>query len=317
MHPRGLHVARQGVGQEVSVGQHHHPRPQRGQQILRQGLLPDRVRDKARPIGAPVPRLRCGRPADVGKRSARVPLDGREKYWLFSAVSGTSLVEPSIDATAARSRTPGAPDRRLDRRPNLPPGLPPGRRPRRTACAADRTPTWPSPGPGWRCGRPPPPPLPGIHPTGRIKRPIQQLPAPAAVIQPVDQLAHHSAVAAVAAAEQPQRQHEVHHQPGHRRERAEHARSGSHPSGDTLRPTRHAPPRDHPDRRSPDRAPRTGASPLRSTRGKAIGLQAWHRDRAMGENRPGRLHVRLFKARPLGRALWRGRRRRAEITLWG
>ena len=40
MHPGGQHVAGQGVGQEVSVGQHHHPRPQRGQQILRQGLLP-------------------------------------------------------------------------------------------------------------------------------------------------------------------------------------------------------------------------------------------------------------------------------------
>ena len=55
--------------------------------------------DVNHPCRRPGPRLRCGRPADLGKRPARVPLDGREKYWLFSAVSGTSLVEPSIDAT--------------------------------------------------------------------------------------------------------------------------------------------------------------------------------------------------------------------------
>ena len=61
---------------------------------------------------------------------------------------------------------------------------------------------------------PPPPPLSRVNPAARIHLlPVQQVTGAPLVIQPVGQLGHHLPVPAVPAPEQPQGQHEVHHQP--------------------------------------------------------------------------------------------------------
>jgi len=59
---------------------------------------------KLAPISAPVPDSAAASQRTCGNAPARVPFDGREKCSLFSAVSGTSLVEPSTDTT----RSPAA-----------------------------------------------------------------------------------------------------------------------------------------------------------------------------------------------------------------
>ena len=209
--PGGQHVTGQGVGQKVTVGQHHHPRAQRRQQVAGQGLLPDRVRAKARPDQRPGPRLRRGQPADLRKRPVpgRIRGAGEERGVLLGVrhVAGGTIdrdhPQPAAEHPRHRigGRTVGrAADRAGDR----------------VEQHVQRIGAQPGPGPR-QVGdvrRAPPPALPGIHPTVRIQHPGQQLPAAAAVIQPVDQLAQHPGVAAVAAPEQPQRQHEVHHEPG-------------------------------------------------------------------------------------------------------
>ena len=55
---------------------------------------------------------------------------------------------------------------------------------------------------------------PGVHPAARVQLPGQQVRAAPLVVQAVGQLGHHLPVPAVPASEQPQREHEVHHQPG-------------------------------------------------------------------------------------------------------
>ncbi len=76
--------------------------------------------------------------------------------------------------------------------------------------------TQPAPRPRQRGDvRDPPPPTPArIDPPGRVPVPFQQLRTTPPVIQPVHQLAHHLPVTTVPAPKQPQRQHEIHHQPG-------------------------------------------------------------------------------------------------------
>ena len=61
--------------------------------------------------------------------------------------------------------------------------------------------------------QPPLPSLPGIHPHPRGRTAFQQVSAQLPGIQPVGQLQHHLPVPAVPPPEQPQRQHEIHHQP--------------------------------------------------------------------------------------------------------
>ena len=139
--PGGQHVAGQGVGQEVAVGQHQHPRSERGQQVPGQGLLADGVGAQAwprpaprcptrpRPASGPAGTPRPG-PHSTAARSARHSPSNRARRWWSRPPT----------PRAARSRTPQPRPRRR-----------PGRRPRRTACAAGRRPTGSGPGPGWRC----------------------------------------------------------------------------------------------------------------------------------------------------------------------
>ena len=105
---------------------------------------------------------------------------------------------------------PRPPDRRPNRRPSLPPP-PTGPATASNSMCSGSDPNLALARAGLEMWTAAPPPLPGIHPAGRIQQPVQQLHPRC---QPRRPLAHHPAVAAVTAAEQPQRQHEVHHQPG-------------------------------------------------------------------------------------------------------
>ena len=64
----GQHVAGQGVGQKIAVGQHQHPVTERGQQVAGQGLLADGVGADRGPDQRPGARLRGNQPADLRER---------------------------------------------------------------------------------------------------------------------------------------------------------------------------------------------------------------------------------------------------------
>ena len=105
--PGGQHVAGQGVGQKVAVGQHQHPRAERGQQVAGQGLLADACRRRSWPRPAPRcptrPRQPTGpagtpRPgwhSRAGRSARRFPSSRARRWWS----------RPSTPP-AARSRTP-------------------------------------------------------------------------------------------------------------------------------------------------------------------------------------------------------------------
>ena len=181
------------------------PGPNAGSRSAGQGLLADGVRADRGPDQRPGPRLGRGQPPDLRERpvpggirraarsTRRSPSSRARRWWS----------RPSTPP-AARSRTPPP-------RPSAPTGP--------ATCVeqhVQRIGPQPGPGPrqeemfGGRHRRP----CPGIDPAVRVEDPVQQLLAAAAVIQRVHQLDHHPPVAAVRAPEQPQRQHEVHHQPG-------------------------------------------------------------------------------------------------------
>ena len=202
--PGGQHVAGQGVAQEVPVGQHEHPRAERRQQVPGQGLLADRVGAERGPDQRPGPRLGRDQPADLRER----PIPGGIRRAARStrrspSMSGTSVVEPSIDTTRSpQQNTPAA--------PSAPTGP--------ATCVEQHVQrVGPQPGPRPRqrgdVRRPPPPTRTGLDPAVRVEHPVEQLLAAAAVIQRVHQLDHDPPVAAVRAPEQPQRQHEVDDQP--------------------------------------------------------------------------------------------------------
>ena len=142
------------------------------------------------------------------------------------------------------------------------PGAPsaPAARPRaRTACATDRRPACPAPATARRCsaattGGPRPHP-----PSPRGQLPGQQVRAPPLVIQPVGQLGHHLPVAAVPAPEQPQRQDEVHHQPG--RQQPPPLLPGPRRLDDLIDQLRRERPGQRPDR-DPVRQPAVRRQPL-------------------------------------------------------
>ena len=202
--PGGQHVAGQGVGQEVPVGQHEHSRAERAQQVAGQGLLADRVGAQRGPDQRPGPGLGRDQPADLGER----PVPGRvgraaEVLGILAGVgqvAGRAVQRDHPQPTAEHPGHAVGADRAGDRLEQHPQriGSQPGPRPSQR-------------GDGRRA---PPPTRAGVDPAVRIEAPVEQLPSTAAVIQPVDQLAQHPRIAAVAAPEQPQRQHEVDNQPG-------------------------------------------------------------------------------------------------------
>ena len=93
------------------------------------------------PISAPVPDSAATSQRTCGNAPARVAFEGRPKCSSFSFVSGTSVVEPSIDTTRSPQQNTPAASGGADRAGDL----------RRTACAADRPPTGSGPGTARRC----------------------------------------------------------------------------------------------------------------------------------------------------------------------
>ena len=205
--PGGEELPRQRPGQELPVRQHQHPRPEASllQQVAGQRLLAVPVRADRRPEQAPgpglgrrqpphlrerpVPRL-VRRPAEVlivglaVRHVRRRPVHGHDPQ--------PAAGHPWVLLVTDRSRD------LLEQEPDR--------------CRAELA---AAPGQRGDVRRPPPPPLPRVHPAVRVQMlPVQQVRSAALVIQAVGQLGHHLPVAAVPAPEQPQRQHEVHHQPG-------------------------------------------------------------------------------------------------------
>ena len=229
---------------------------------------------------------------------------------------------------AARNRTPPPPHRR----PDCQPSRRPGRRPHRTACAADRPPTGSWPGPGWRCSagatagpaRHPPnrpdrgPRRAAAGPGGgdTARRPACSSPGRSRSCGPgtATTPARSTPPAAPATTgDEP---------PGCRSPPppdppvpAETSWSTPPPTPDqaasppvTPPPTRHAPPRDHPDRRSPDTAPAPACH--RSDQLKARPLGSDPAARGAGGNRD---RSRILSACAL-RGLRTGNVPRAELA---
>ena len=109
--------------------------------------------------------------------------------------------------------------------------------------------------------QPPLPPAPGVHPQPRRQPPGQQVRAPPLAVQPVGQLGHHLAVPAVPAPEQPQRQDEIHHQPGREQPAPLLARPGD--LDDLVDQLRRERPGQYPDR-DPVRQPAVRRQTLRT-----------------------------------------------------
>ena len=109
--PGGQHVAGQGVGQKVPVGQHQHPRAERRQQVPGQGLLADGVGADRGPDQRPGARLGRGQPPDLRERPVPGGIRRAGRSTRRSpSMSGTSVVEPSIDTTRSpQQNTPAAP----------------------------------------------------------------------------------------------------------------------------------------------------------------------------------------------------------------
>ena len=226
------------------------------------------------PSSAPVPDSAATSQRTCGNAPSRVALQGRPKYAAFSLVSGTSLVEPSIETTRSpQQNTPGsrpaAPSGGTDRAGDL----------RRTACAADRPPTWPGPATARRCSAAATA-GPARHPPNRpdraarraaagpgggdtARRPACSSPGrsrscgPETATAPARSTPPAGPAAAGAGSpgcrscpppDPPARAGTSWSTPP-----PTPGRAASPPA--TPPPTRHAPPRDHPDRRSPGRAP--------------------------------------------------------------
>ena len=201
----GEELPRQRPGQELAVGQHQHPRPEasRFQQVAGQGLLAVPVRAHRCPKQAPGPGLGRRQPPDLRERPV-TGLVGRTAEMLVVGRLVRHVRRGPVDRdhpqpAAEHPRRPVIPDRPrnlLEQEPD---------RCRAELAAAPRQ--------RGDVRRLPPPPAAGVHPAVRVQPPGQQVTGAPLVIQPVGQLGHHLPVPAVPAAEQPQGQHEVHHQP--------------------------------------------------------------------------------------------------------
>ena len=180
------------------------PGPKHPSRSRASGCSAVRYGPSAAPSRLPVPDSAAATHRTCGNAPSRDWLEGRPKNATFSSLSGTSVMDPSIETTRSpQQNTPGA--------PSAPVGPATCSNSIRTGSGAE-LPAAPRQGGDVRL--PPPPALPGIDPAVRVQLPGQQVRAAPLVIQAVGQLGHHLPVPAVPAPEQPQRQHEVHHQPG-------------------------------------------------------------------------------------------------------
>ena len=174
------------------------------QQVAGQGLLGVPVRAQGCPEQAPGPGLRRRQPPDLRERP--VPgLVGRAAEVLVVRLAVRHVRGRPVDRDDPQPAAghPGGtviPDRPRDLLEQEPDR-------RRAELAA-------APRQRGDVRRPPPPPAARIDPAARVQLlPGQQVTGAPLMVQPVRQLGHHLPVPAVPAAEQPQRQHEVHHQP--------------------------------------------------------------------------------------------------------
>ena len=192
------------MGQEIPVRQHQHPGAEAGQQVNHEGLLAGGVRAERRAGQRPGPGLGRRHPPHLRERPvpARGGRPAKERGVLLAVrqVRGRAVDGNHPQPAAEHPRRAVRPDRAGDLLEQH----------------AQRVGAQLAPRPGQRgdVRRPPPAARAGIHPARGIQLPGQQVRAPPPVIQPVRQLDHHLPVAAVPAPEQPQRQNEVHHQPG-------------------------------------------------------------------------------------------------------
>ena len=203
--PGGQELPGQRPGQELAVGQHQHARAEAS--LSRAGRGPGPARNPG--TGPGMPR--------AGSRSRTPPppaTDLRER-------PVTGLVGRPAEVLVVRRAVRHVRRRPVDGHHPQPAAGHPGRliipdRPRDLLeQEPDRRRAELAPPPRQRgdVRRPPPPPLPRIHPAARIQVPGQQASGAPLMVQPVRQLDHHLPVPAVPAPEQPQRQHEIHHQP--------------------------------------------------------------------------------------------------------
>ena len=206
MRPGGEELPGQRPGQELAVRQHQHPRPETAglEKVAGQGLLTVPVRAYRRAQQAPGPGLRRRQPPHLRERP--IPgLVGRtaEERVVRLAVRNVrcrSVHRDDPQPAAEHARCPRVPDRPRDLLEQEPD------RCRAELAAAPRQ--------RGDVRRLPPPPLPRVHPPPGVQLlPGQQVTGAPLMVEPVGQLGHHLPVPAVPAPEQPQRQHEVHHQP--------------------------------------------------------------------------------------------------------
>ena len=290
--PGGEEGAGQGPGQELPVREHQHPRAEAVPAGPRaSGCSADRYGPIAAPSRLPVPDSAAATHRACGNAPSRDWFEGRPKNASFSSLSGTSVTDPSIETTRSpQQNTPGA--------PSAPVGP-------ATCSNSIRTGSAPSfPRPAGQRGDVrllPPPALPGIHPAARVQLPGQQVRAAPLVIQAVGQLGHHLPVPAVPAPEQPQRQHEIHHQPGRQQPAALLPRPRR--LDDLIDQVRRERPGQHPDR-DPVRQP--------AVRRQTLSTIMSHKTVTLPHHslRQGHWAVRVVAGANAGRR--RGRRREAE-----
>ena len=227
------------------------PGPRHPSRSRASGCSADRYGPMAAPSRLPVPDSAATTHRTCGNAPSRDWFDGRPKNATFLPLSGTSVVDPSIDTTRSpQQKTPGA--------PSAPVGP-------ATCSNSIRTGSGPSlPRPrdseemfGCRHRRPCPA---STQPPGSSYPRQQVRPAPL-VVQAVGQLGHHLPVPAVPAPEQPQGQHEIHHQPGRQQPPPLLPRPGD--LDDLIHQLRRERPRQHPDR-DPVRQPAVRRQTLRT-----------------------------------------------------
>ena len=174
------------------------------QQVRASACSASRYGPRAAPSRLPVPDSAAATHRTCGNAPSRDWFDGRPKNASFVLavrhVRHRPVHRDDPQPAAEHPRRPVRPDRPrhlLEQQPH---------RCRRPACRAPRQ--------RGDVRRPPPPPA-ARHPPSRPGPgcPASRSRAPPLVIQAVGQLGHHLPVPAVPAPEQPQRQHEVHHQP--------------------------------------------------------------------------------------------------------
>ena len=219
------------------------------QQVLSQRLLRGPVRAHGRTEQAPGPRLGRRHPPDLRERAVpglvRRPAEERVILLAVRNVRHGPVYRHDPQPAAEHPRRPvrsRRPRHLLEQHPDrCLPELAAAPRQRRDVRL------------------PPPPAVPGIDPAVLVQLPGQQVSAAPLVVQAVGQLGHHQPVPAVPAPEQPQGQHEVHHQP--RRQQPPALLPGSRRLNDLINQIRRERPGQHPDR-DPVRQPPVRRQPL-------------------------------------------------------